>query len=905
MNLLNLLINRLNRDSISEFLLTGAYDQERKLYYNDKDSTCGFIVEVDPVNAIGSQTIDGLAAFLSAKWPKNSICQMLLYSDPNLDFYFDGYRKLRGRRDEAVINEEKDLLFSWANGYASYLENKRFDGIDPREVPVPFRNFRSFITAKIPCSMSQFESRSTDIQTLIENRDSLLGTLSTSHFGVRDVLPDEYIRLMYQIWNPGHPYPLPLRIGEDFKTKFRANEMESFYMDEAAAESRSRRPLIGWDTSLELHKQIVATDTLLKRHWNYVYLDGYYIQTKTPARYPETISPIDFNLLIGDVGRANKRQITSTFILGLTLDLNNQETAISKKGNLVLAQQNALPGLRAKIEKRHKEFQQASVHFEAGDKIIQGTVCLALYARSKAALASVSAQADAIWQNQGYRLQNETFLHLPLFMSCSPLGATSEVFTKLKRSRPAPAETCARMAPLQADSRESGSRPVLPLISRRGQMFSLDLRNSTSPNYNAFVAATSGSGKSFFINAFTTSVLSMNGRAFIIDIGRSYQKLCEVVGGQYIEFTRDSNISLNIFSRMTYDLWHASTKEHMANRDELLNICLSIIVQMASPKTPATSIEEALLRNSLTECFDAMANNTDFFTIDKLIALLKIKQNELNSKAQSDNTPWHLAERLFAFSSKGPHAAWFNSPYNIEFDKSLVVLELEELNAAEDLKQVVLMLIMASIEQKLYLQPDKSRDSYVILDEAWAMLSGENTAKFIEEGYRRARKYGGGYITITQSVFDIRDKNPAIADAIFANSAWKIFLQPKEEEIRRAVKENVISISDEYSMSQVLSTHTSSGRYSEICFIDPQGAITVGRLHVNKVTELMFTTNPLEIAFLGEIKKRGYTLVQALEIGAPLLSILRQSGSIGEAMKYVLHPGGREISDLVSQTQVV
>ena len=73
------------------------------------------------------------------------------------------------------------------------------------------------------------------------------------------------------------------------------------------------------------------------------------------------------------------------------------------------------------------------------------------------------------------------------------------------------------------------------LQSRRGQIMSLDLRDS-STNANAVIFAESGAGKSFLTQAMVAEYLSMGAKVFTIDIGRSYYKLCKWLGGEFIEF---------------------------------------------------------------------------------------------------------------------------------------------------------------------------------------------------------------------------------------------------------------------------------------------------------------------------------------------------------------------------------
>ena len=53
---------------------------------------------------------------------------------------------------------------------------------------------------------------------------------------------------------------------------------------------------------------------------------------------------------------------------------------------------------------------------------------------------------------------------------------------------------------------------------------------------DATIAAESGSGKSFLANYLITSYLSLGAQVFVIDVGKSYQNLCELLGGSFIFF---------------------------------------------------------------------------------------------------------------------------------------------------------------------------------------------------------------------------------------------------------------------------------------------------------------------------------------------------------------------------------
>ena len=526
---LRMLYDNLERDSISSYLGVASYDEVRSLYYSNLDKTAGFIMELAPVQFASAQLIESINTFLLCRWPKNSLVTFTLYPDPNLDPILLPFKKLRGNASdiEIVSNPNRTFLHQWANNYADYLEAKKYEGINKAEVPVPFRNFRAFVSAKIPCSPQNFNSLSADIQLLLSNREALVGGFKTCHVPAWNMAPNQYLKLMSQLWNMGHPMPAMYKNDSDI------------------AGLGHRRPFIEWDRDRLLSEQIVERNTYMKRTAKSCRIDGWRVKSHT-ATPPGQVRGADINLLLGDLGQANLKQITTPFLLALTLDMNQQNHLVTGKGNLILEQKAPLPGLRPKLEKRQKEMMEANAYIAAGGRLIQGMITLCLFGRTESQLESASAVAKSLWGQYNYKLQAEAGLHLPLFMAAQPLGATHEIVTKLKRAFPGPTESFAMLAPIQADARTT-SKPMFVLLSRRGQLVGHDLRDSPR-DYNAVVLAPTGSGKSFATNQFIMTNASVGGRAYIIDVGRSYEKLCRTNGGQYIEFLLNSLISLNIFS---------------------------------------------------------------------------------------------------------------------------------------------------------------------------------------------------------------------------------------------------------------------------------------------------------------------------------------------------------------------
>ena len=82
-------------------------------------------------------------------------------------------------------------------------------------------------------------------------------------------------------------------------------------------------------------------------------------------------------------------------------------------------------------------------------------------------------------------------------------------------------------------------------------------------NCNYFVLGPSGSGKSFFMNTVMRQFFEQLTDVVIVDVGNSYQVLCQVAGGIYISYTKEHPISMNPFK--------VTKEEYDKNFDEKKN----------------------------------------------------------------------------------------------------------------------------------------------------------------------------------------------------------------------------------------------------------------------------------------------------------------------------------------------
>ena len=508
------------------------------------------------------------------------------------------------------------------------------------------------------------------------------------------------------------------------------------------------------------------------------------------------------------------------------------------------------------LQDRKRDWDMVLRAFDNGRNVVMMYHQIVLISRLEDAARSEHA-VRAVWRARGFDLAKDVYLQHQALMASMPCTLTPALQKDLQmfgRAGTKTADNAVMTSPLIAEWKGTET-PVLTLFGRRGQIMTFDLFDNKGGNYNFAVAALSGSGKSVFVNEMAFRYLGMGAKVWIIDVGRSYRNLCELLDGEFIEFSdeRRNTICLNPFS-MVVDI----------NND--MEMLLPLIAQMASPREPLDNFSYSALSSAIKRVWDQKGKEA---TISDVYDLLKT--GRLSEESERERDLARLATALEPYTCYGIYASYFEGEANIAFHKNFVVLELEELKSKKDLQAVVMQLMMYRITQEMYL--DRSKRKLVIIDEAWDLMGSGSSAGFIEAGYRRARKYGGAFGTITQSVEDYY-KNDATKAAI-QNADWLFLLRQKPESIDRLGKEGKLHV-DEWMKRQLSSVTTEHGYYSEIFVHGPMGS-GVGRLILDPFSMLLYSTRAEDFQAIKTLTEQGLSVVEAIE------TLLQRNGTTKNA----------------------
>lgn len=447
-----------------------------------------------------------------------------------------------------------------------------------------------------------------------------------------------------------------------------------------------------------------------------------------------------------------------------------------------------------------------------------------------------------VFGNKGWKVTPASFIEYPVFLSCLPMQFDNnryETLKRLKLMRLLPAWNIANLIIPFGEWAGNSYGEGMMLLGRRGQQVILDIYN-TNGNYNVAIAADSGSGKSFFMNDLIFSYLGLGAKVYVIDVGRSYLKLSELFDGQYISFGKnEKNVCVNPFSYID-----------MGDSDDVLDNLTQIrdLICIAINPNGLSNLEKMYIGSAVREVYREKHSMGCFDDVYQLLID--------NPKEEIHN----LGVQLEDYSLNGAYSRYFNGKANVEFNKNFIILELEELNQKKGLRFVIMNLLMLRIGQDMYLSP-KNQLKICAIDEAWdVMKGGTSTQEFIETGYRRARKYRGSFITITQRIQDYYENEGATA--CLTNSEWQFMLKQKEEAIDQLKEDKKLSLSD-YQMDIIKTIRTKGGVYSEI-FIKSDGIGTPVRLIVDPFSALIYTTKPEDFQLIEDFKAQGYSIEQAI-----------------------------------------
>jgi type-IV secretion system protein TraC len=409
----------------------------------------------------------------------------------------------------------------------------------------------------------------------------------------------------------------------------------------------------------------------------------------------------------------------------------------------------------------------------------------------------------------------------------------------LERARKIKTNNLADFLPVYGP-REGDKDPTVIFRNRLNGLVSFNPYDPSLPNYNSLVTGSSGAGKSFLNNCILAQELARNHRVFIVDIGGSYKKLTEALGGQYIEMNLSEKYRLNPF-----DIANPYEEPSNQKLKSLLAIIESMVSEGERSKLP--KLDRALLERAIIELYKSRRPKGEVPTLTDLAKYLSAFEED-SMKA--------ISKMLYLWTGERPYGRLLDGHGSLRTDALICTFDLKGLSAYPDLQSVMILILTDFILTQV--EGDKSCKKRIILDEVWALLKSNAAATFMEYCARTLRKTGSGITFITQGVEEI--VSSPIGPAILNNTATKfIMLQRGDSEIlKNTLKLNSQELNLIYSLEQ------KKGQFSEGFMIEGDHRQVV-RIFPSPFEYWLSTSDAGDNMYLNDFIANGLSLVEAIE----------------------------------------
>lgn len=287
-------------------------------------------------------------------------------------------------------------------------------------------------------------------------------------------------------------------------------------------------------------------------------------------------------------------------------------------------------------------------------------------------------------------------------------------------------------------------------------------------NANSVVFGKSGSGKSFLVKLEVLRQMMFDTEVLIIDPEDEYKNLCVSLGGEYISFTKDSEIKINPFALLPED----------TSESQLGTKILSVHGLLKTMMGETSATQEAILDRAIVLSYKQKGITTDPSTYKNEPPILEDLYKTLLNMEEADAK--ELAFRLEKYV-KGGFSGLFNHQTNYDVRNQLTIFSLKQLEDA--LRPIAMHVILDFVWTRVR---TKMKKRLLIVDEAWYMMRYPDSAAFLQGIAKRCRKYYLGLTTLTQDIEDFLSSD--YGKAILSSSSMQILLKQGSSEVEALAK---------------------------------------------------------------------------------------------------------------------
>lgn len=805
------------RERLSPHFVYESYDESNGFFYNR--GSIGFVLIANPLPGADLMAEGEVADFIanSENLPDGSTLQILMIGSSDISFLLNRWKKER-------VGE---VYIELAKRRCEFLAQKAKEGL--------IKDSHLLISVTIP-------SLDTCILSMERRRDALKNTFSSIGLWTEDVDDKLLIAIMRKIW------------GRD-KSDVEVNP------------------------HVTLAEQILPSDFSLYEDENIVYLkdDEAFICLDAENRPEHWQLPL-MELFIGNEARRGE-YIETDYLIHFGLHVLQNQTV--ERTSAIAKREAIQKNIKAGMGKWFPDLMEENYDMEAAVSALQnGERMVHIHSNvilkgNKNQVSGAAKAYSSMMRRNGWNFVNTRYDHLAIMLAAMPMAMVEEstdyfkkkitglgvAIVNLGRAKKTVSGESRALLPMLGEYKGDLNAPGIIVIGRRGQLkyfsqFGSDLTPHLSSgnggelaNPNVIIAGIPGAGKSVLMQEKMLSTLGLGGKVFVLDYGKSFKNLCQVLGGNYIEFDPSNPVSINPFSEVPM----GNDKISVEARADFLASFPIILATMVAPKHGTTDLQQTILATALRKCWDEKGTSLQ---IDDIAAWLLSQEN--NTVATD------LGRMLFNYTKDGAYGGFFSGKAQVTLNADIVVIETDHLRNFPDLMAVVNQSMMVHINSTMA-KGKTDKPNTIFFDEIAKTLKNPLALKFVEELMRIVRKYKTSVVVATQLLTDFH-KLGEDAASIFEGAAFKIILKQNADTLSKMRSIPLLKsyVETDERMRRMLSIESKKGEYSEFTLWGPGINGDICQLRIDPFTLLLMSTNPTDKQLIADYRAKGLTLPEAI-----------------------------------------
>ena len=330
-------------------------------------------------------------------------------------------------------------------------------------------------------------------------------------------------------------------------------------------------------------------------------------------------------------------------------------------------------------------------------------------------------------------------------------------------------------------------------------------------NGNMFVLSGSGGGKSYWMAHLCRTYDALGVHTVLVDVGRSYETLCKLLGGVYLTYTEERPIRFNPFylpagetldlekkesiKSLLLALWKGSNEDQYRSEYVTISTALDAYYHLLSE------------RPDIFPCFDTFYE----FMRGTFAGMIRdVKEREFSLE--------NFLYVLRPYAAGGEFDFLLNARENLDLlSTRFIVFELSGIVDHPILFPVVTMVIVEVFMAKV--RKLRGIRKMIVIEEAWKAIANSGMADEIRSWVKTLRKHMGKLALVSQEIDDIID-SPIIKQAVINSSDCKVLLDQSKFANRFDEIQRLLGLTDQQK-AEVLSLNKGheGGKVYKDCWI--------------------------------------------------------------------------------------